>query len=114
MKTLSKFNVLVLFSAVVVTAALTAYGADAATNWSDHCAKCHGADGKGDTKMGHKLSIGDFTDAAVQAKFTDADAVKAIKTGVTDDNGKTRMKAIDGLTDDEVNALVAHVRTLKK
>ena len=95
MKTLSKLQVLALFSAAVATAALTAYGADAAANWSDHCAKCHGAEGKGDTKMGHKLNISDFTDAAVQAKFTDEQAAKAIKTGVTDENGKMRMKAIE-------------------
>ena len=43
------------------SAALTTYGADAAANWTESCAKCHGADGKGDTKMGKKLSIADLT-----------------------------------------------------
>ena len=43
------------------------WAADAKSNWDDNCAKCHGADGKGDTKMGHKLDIKDFTDAKVQA-----------------------------------------------
>ena len=38
-------------------AAATGFAADAATNWTDSCAKCHGSDGKGDTKMGKKLSI---------------------------------------------------------
>jgi len=95
-------------------AALTGYAADAATNWTDSCAKCHGAEGKGDTKMGKKLSIADLTDAKVQAKFTDEQAFKAMKEGLKDEGGKTTMKAVEGLTDDDLKALVAYVRTLKK
>lgn len=94
--------------------AAAAYAADVATNWTEHCAKCHGADGKGQTKMGRKLSIGDLSDPAVQAKFTDQQAFDAIKSGVTDEKGKTRMKPAEGLSDEEMQALVAHVRTLKK
>lgn len=88
--------------------------ADAASNWSDKCAKCHGADGKGETKMGKKLGIGDLTDAKFQAEFTDEAAAKAIKEGLKDKTGKTTMKPIEGLTDDEIKALVQHVRSLKK
>lgn len=91
----------------------TALAADVASNWENNCASCHGADGKGATKMGKKLKIKDLTDAAYQATFTDADAVKAVKEGVKDANGKTTMKAIEGLTDEEITALVAHVRSLK-
>jgi len=64
--------------------------------------------------MGHKLSIGDLTDAKMQAKFTDDEAFKAIKVGLTDANGKTTMKAIEGLSEEDMKALVAFVRTLKK
>ncbi|MBI2813988.1 MAG: cytochrome c [Opitutae bacterium] len=95
-------------------AALTGFAADAATNWTESCAKCHGATGKGDTKMGKKLGIADLTDAKVQAKFTDEQAGKAIKEGLKDESGKTTMKAVEGLSDEDVKALVAHVRTLKK
>jgi mono/diheme cytochrome c family protein len=64
--------------------------------------------------MGKKLNAKDLTDATVQASFTDADAAKAIKEGIKED-GKTKMKAFgDKLSDDEVKALVAYVRTLKK
>ena len=63
----------------LATAALSTYGADAAANWTAQCAKCHGPDGKGDTKMGHKLDIADLTDPKMQAKFTDDDAFKAMK-----------------------------------
>jgi len=104
-----------LVTLVLACAAISAvHGADAATNWSNKCAKCHGEDGKGDTKMGHKLRINDFTDAAFQAKFTDQEAFKAVKTGLVDAKGKIIMKAIEGLSDEEINALVAHVRSLKK
>lgn len=96
------------------SAALTGFAADAATNWTDLCAKCHGVDGKGQTKMGKKLSIADLTDAKVQAKFTDEQACKAIKEGLKDESGKTTMKAVEGLSDEDVKALVAYVRTLKK
>jgi cytochrome c553 len=94
--------------------AASAFAAEAQANWDEHCAKCHGADGKGQTKMGKKLSIADLTDATVQAKFTDEQAFDAMKKGITDKNGKTSMKAIEGLTDDEMKALIPLVRALKK
>lgn len=109
-----KTSSLRLLALAVATAALTTYGADAAAQWKESCAKCHGEDGKGETKMGRKLSIGDFTDAKVQAKFTDEEALKAIKSGRTDATGKTTMKAIEGLSEEDMKGLVAYVRTLKK
>jgi cytochrome c553 len=112
MKT-SRF-VAVSFVLSIAGATLAALAADAAGNWTEHCAKCHGPDGKGQTKMGKKLGLRDLSDAAVQAKFSDEQALKAIKSGVKDDKGKVTMKAVEGLSDDEIKALVAHVRTLKK
>jgi len=94
--------------------ALVASAADAKENWDKHCAKCHGKDGKGDTKMGKKLQIKDYTDAKVQEKFKDEEAFKAIKEGLKDKEGKTKMKPIEGLSDDEIKALVKHVRSFKK
>lgn len=88
--------------------------ADAAANWENHCSSCHGADGKGQTKMGKKLKIEDLTDAHEQSEFTDEEAFKAIKEGIKNDSGKTVMKPVEGLTDDEIHALVAFVRGLKK
>src|SRR5664279_4377779 len=99
-------------------AALSASAAEAKDNWATICAKCHGADGKGQTKVGQMLKIKDFTDAKVQADIKDEGAVKAIKDGIKDADGKTKMKAyVTGvdtpLSDDEVKALVAYVRGLK-
>jgi len=103
-----------LITLSLATAALSTYGADAASNWKQSCAKCHGQDGAGDTKMGHRLGIIDLTDAKAQAKFTDEDAFKAMKSGRTDASGKITMKAIEGLSDDDLKALVPYVRSLKK
>lgn len=93
--------------------ALAMFAADAKSNWEDNCAKCHGADGRGDTKMGRKLDIANLTDAKVQAQFTDDQAFSAVKDGLKDKDGKTRMKAIEGLSDEEIKALVQYVRGLK-
>lgn len=98
----------------VAGAALAAFAADASANWTEHCAKCHGASGKGDTKMGKKLSISDLTDAKVQAKFTDEQAMKAMKEGVKDKDGKVTMKPVEGLGEAEMKALVGQVRSFKK
>lgn len=103
-----------LLALALVGAALSTYGADGAATWTDQCAKCHGADGKGDTKMGKKLGIADLTDAAVQAKFVDADVVKFVKEGIKDKEGKLAMKPIEGVTDDDIKALVPVVRGFKK
>lgn len=81
--------------------------------WDTTCASCHGKDGKGKTMMGRKLDIKDLTDAKVQASFDDALAAKTIKEGVTD-KGVEKMKGTgDKLSDDDIKALVAHIRTFK-
>jgi mono/diheme cytochrome c family protein len=109
MKTITALTV-----SMLVAAPLSARAADAKTNWDNNCAQCHGKDGKADTKMGRTLNARDLTDPNVQAAFTDAKATQSIKEGVKQ-NGKTTMKAFAGkLTDDEIKALVAYVRTLKK
>jgi len=94
--------------------AMVASAADAKENWDKQCAKCHGKEGKGDTKMGQKLDIRDLTDAKVQGELKDDAAFKAIKEGVKDKDGKTRMKPAEGLSDDDIKALVKHVRSFKK
>jgi cytochrome c553 len=88
-------------------------GDDVNKIWNTNCAACHGKDGNGRTMMGRKLDIKDLTDAKVQASFDDAQAAKTIKEGVTD-KGTEKMKAFgDKLSDDDIKALVAHVRSFK-
>jgi mono/diheme cytochrome c family protein len=94
-------------------ASWTAAAVDVQQNWDKDCAMCHGKDGKGQTTVGRKLQIKDFTDPKAQASFTDDQATKVIKEGITQD-GKLKMKPFgDKLSDDEIKALVAHVRGLK-
>jgi cytochrome c553 len=83
-------------------------------NWDKHCAKCHGADGKGQTKMGKKIGAKDYTDPKVQAAVTDEKAFDAIKFGFKDKGDKPLMKPTEGLSDQEIKELVAHIRTFKK
>jgi len=103
-----------LILALGVSALVSAAAADVKENWDKQCSKCHGPEGKGDTKMGQKLGIKDLTDGKIQSELTDDKAFKSIKEGIKDNDGKIKMKPAEGLSDDEIKALVAHVRTLKK
>ena len=99
---------------LLVASSVSLRAADPKANWDANCAQCHGKDGKADTKMGKQLNAKDLTDPKVQAAFTDAKATDSIKNGVKE-GGKTTMKAFgDKLSADEIKALVAYVRTLKK
>jgi mono/diheme cytochrome c family protein len=105
-----KLKVLTLLA--VLTAALTAQ-ADIKAIYEDQCAKCHGSDGKGQTKMGKKLGAKDYTDAKVQAAMTDAQAFKVTKEGLKEGD-KVLMKPSEGLTDEQIKGLVQYMRTFKK
>ena len=113
---MKKLTSKIIVSALLVfcLASWSARADDANTIWSSKCASCHGKDGKGGTMMGKKLGIKDLTDAGVQSALTDADAAKNIKEGVTQD-GKQVMKPFgDKLTDADITALVAKVRSFKQ
>src|SRR4051812_49956168 len=107
-------KIFMLGLALTAMAVLTARADDAKAIFEKDCAKCHGADGKGKTKMGQKLGIKDYTDAKVQADLKDEKAMKAIKEGLKDKEDKTLMKPAEGLKDEEIKGLVAYMRTFKK
>jgi len=105
-----------IIAAIVLScfAIVSANAVDPKTNWSNNCMQCHGPDGSANTSMGKALNAKDLTNTQIQSSFTDTEAAAAIKDGVTKD-GITKMSAFGGiLSDDEIKALVAYVRSLKK
>ena len=102
-----------IVTVALLASAAVASAADVKENWEKLCTKCHGPDGKGDTKMGKKLEIKDLTDAKVQGALKDEEMIKAVKEGVKDGD-KIRMKAAEGVNDEEIKALITYVRGLKK
>lgn len=109
---MKKLVLLTIPAALALAFATNTQAADGKAVYADHCAKCHGDDGKGQTKMGERLGARDYTDAAVQASVTDEQAFKAVKEGLKKD-GKTKMRPFD-LSDDDIKASVAYLRTFKK
>ncbi len=107
-------KILVLSLACFTVAAYSARAEDAKAIYEKDCLKCHGADGKGDTKMGKKLGAKDYSDAKVQAELKDENAIKAIKEGLKDKEGKSLMKPAEGLSDEDIKGLVAYMRKFKQ
>jgi cytochrome c551/c552 len=105
-----------LFLALAFSAAalMSASAGDVKEIFEKTCSKCHGPDGKGQTKMGQKFGIKDYTDAKVQSGFSDEEAFKALKEGLKDKEGKILMKPAENVTDDDIKALIAQIRGFKK
>jgi mono/diheme cytochrome c family protein len=85
--------------------------------WKAKCAACHGDDGKGATEQGKKMGIGDMTQPSWQAQFSDDQIKQTITNGIKrEKNGKHQdMDPFVGtLRPDQIDAMVAYVRSLKK
>ena len=92
----------------------TVVAADVKVNYEKECSKCHGPDGKGQTRMGRQSGAKDYTDPKVQAEMDDAKAVQRIKEGLKE-GAKEKMKPYaDKFSDEEIKALVAYMRAFKK
>ncbi len=91
--------------ASIATAAFADSGAD---TYKAKCAMCHAADGSGSTPAGKAMKALPFSSPDL-VKASDADLIAATK------NGKGKMPAYAGkLTDDQITAVVAYIRTLQK
>jgi mono/diheme cytochrome c family protein len=78
-----------------------------------NCARCHGADGRGDTPLGHTYNSPDFTDNAWWQKHSDITSTKSLVSIVM--NGKGGMPAFGKkLKSAEIKALVNYVRRFRK
>ena len=79
-----------------------------ADTYKAKCLMCHGATGLGDSPAGKALKAASFKDPAV-VKATDAEMI-AIAT-----KGKNKMPAYEGkLTEAQIKAAIAYIRTLQK
>jgi cytochrome c553 len=107
-------KILTLTVAIIAVSALSAGAADGKALFEKTCAKCHGKDGKGETTMGKKLGAKDYTNAKVQSELKDDAAIKAIKEGFKNKEGKKVMRPAEDLSNEEVKALVAYMRKFKK
>jgi mono/diheme cytochrome c family protein len=82
--------------------------------WTKHCLKCHGPDGKGNTRMGRQSGVKDYTDEKVQAELKEEAGLKAIKEGIVIE-GKKKMEPYDDkLSAEEQKALLDYMRTFGK
>ena len=78
----------------------------------NNCARCHGADGRGDTPLGHTYNTPDFTDAEWWQKHSNITGTGSLISIVT--HGKGGMPAFGKkLTRPQIRLLVSHVRKFK-
>lgn len=93
---------------LTITLAPLAFAADGAAVYKAKCASCHGVDGKGQTPMGKKMNLRDLGSPEVQ-KQTDKELYDWTAVG------KGKMPGYkDKLTDEEIKALVTHMRAFAK
>ena len=85
-------------------------------NKKNKCAKCHGPDGKGQTKMGKKKKVPDMSDPAWQKRFSDKQIMEAVLKGIDRKDGdrKVKMKPLKGATERDAKAILKLVRSFKR
>lgn len=120
MKRTHEMIVIVVLCAVVLGTALVAHAADAEQGkklYGQFCATCHGQSGKGDGAAAAALNPKprDHTDKEYMSKLSDDDMLKVIKNGGAS-VGKSPLMPPWGasLKDDQIQDIIAYVRTLSK
>ena len=87
-------------------------GTQAGDLFRNNCARCHGADGAGDTPLGHTYNTPDFTDPEWWRKHSNITSTGSLVSIVS--NGKGGMPAFGRkLTRTEIRRLVEYVRRFR-
>ena len=107
-------RIVTVIVALIAMGTLAARAADGKELYEKGCAKCHGKDGKGQTMMGKKLGAKDYTDPKVQEELKDEDALKAVKEGYKNKEGKVLMKPTEGFSDADAKEVIAFMRKFKQ
>jgi mono/diheme cytochrome c family protein len=77
-----------------------------------NCARCHGADGRGDTPLGHTYFSPDFTDNAWWQKHSDITSTRSLVSIIS--NGRGGMPGFGKkLKTSDIKALVNYVRRFR-
>lgn len=79
------------------------------TVYQQNCARCHGADGRGETGLGKIYNTPNLTDAGLHARFKDKELSAIITSG---QGGMPAFKKT--LSKAEIAALVTYVRRFRK
>lgn len=111
----------ILLSAAWLAAPVGARSASPATPasaealYAEHCAGCHGRDGKAQTRLGRKSGAKDLTDKKALQRLSDADIAKVIHSGRKNARGEETMEPFGKvLSDKQIDTLVPFVRAFSK
>src|ERR1700674_5643615 len=109
----SVFLITTVVASAILAVPLTSARADSSADpgaglYKSKCASCHGPDGSGNIPMGKALKVRDLRSDEVQ-KQTDLELMKTIA------GGKGKMPPYGKkLTTEEIQSIIAFIRTLKK
>jgi len=104
------------FAAMVPRSASAEVDKKTLRTWKAKCSSCHGEDGKGATEQGKKMGVRDMTgpdfmkDSDIKMKDAITNGIKQTKDGKAQEMEPYK----DKLKPEEIDNLVAYVRSLKK
>jgi mono/diheme cytochrome c family protein len=78
--------------------------------WTKRCAGCHGDDGKGDTRVGRKFKVADFSDPTWPGEWTQPKVEQLVQDGIDKKMPAWR----DRLSMEEIRAVAQYARGLAK
>lgn len=103
-----KFAVVILVLSIVLVPVASWAANEGADLFGAKCAACHGKEGNADSPMAKKFGVKPLGSPDVQ-KLSDAELTNIIT------KGKDKMPSYEGkLTPEQIKALVAYIRSLKK